>query len=93
MKIFFWLEVFIRNIRFEKNNFVEGETSKYPIHEIGIIKKIKKHSLSIKGFTGATNWTEGKTIMFYEEISAQQIGSNYLKNYERYFQRNSRQAD
>jgi len=65
----------------------EDETSEYPLHFIGYLKKIKKHSISLKSFTGAGNWEKGKTVMYYEEISAIQIGSNYLNTYARYFQR------
>lgn len=67
---------------------IEDETSEFPIHEIGVLKKIKRKSLSVKSFTGAANWQKGKTVMYYEEISALQVESNYLKTYERHFQRN-----
>ena len=66
---------------------VEDETSDYPLHFFGYLKKIKKHSISLKSFTGAGNWHKGKTVMYYDDISAIQIGSNYIDTYARYFQR------
>jgi len=67
---------------------VEDEASEYPTHEIGFLRKIKKKSLSLKSFTGVARREKGKSVTYYEEISALQIGSNYLETYERYFQRN-----
>jgi hypothetical protein len=66
---------------------VEDETSDFPLHFFGYLRKIKKHSMSLKSFTGAGNWHKGKTVMYYEDITAMQFGSNYINTYARYFQR------
>lgn len=73
------------------NRFIiaEDETSDCPMFYLGEIRDIREDSVSILCFSGAANWDDEVSVIYYKDISCVQSGSNYAKVYERCFERNS----
>lgn len=67
---------------------IEDENNECPLFYIGEIVKIGNDSVSIMEFSGAANWDEDASEIYYEDISCMQFGNNYTNMYERYFERN-----
>lgn len=68
---------------------IEDENPEYPLFYLGEIRNMGEESLSIAGFSGAANWDDEVSEVYYEDISCVQIGNNYANVYERYFERNA----
>jgi len=68
---------------------VEDENPEYPLFYLGEVRDIGIESVSILGFSGAANWDDETSEIYYEDISCVQTGNNYANVYERYFERNA----
>ncbi len=68
---------------------IEDENPEYPLFYLGEIREIGAESVSILGFSGAANWDDEVSEIYYEDISCVQLGNNYANVYERYFERNA----
>ncbi len=87
-----WKSVF-DNIA-SKHRFViaENEASDdidAPSFILGEVVKIGNKSVTLHGFTGTSKWFERPTKLKFNDISSFQVGNNYAKTYERYFERNA----
>ncbi|GAB4185494.1 MAG: hypothetical protein Tsb002_09220 [Wenzhouxiangellaceae bacterium] len=67
---------------------VEDESPEYPLFVLGELRHIGSDSVKLLGFSGAANWDDEVTEVYYEDISCMQLGNNYARAYERYFERN-----
>ena len=68
---------------------IEDENPEYPLLYLGEIHAAETESVSIIGFSGAANWDDEVSVIYYEDISCVQLGNNYVNVYERYFERNA----
>lgn len=68
---------------------VEDENPDYPLFYLGEVREIGAESVSILGFSGAANWDDEASEIYYEDISSVQTGNNYANVYEKYFERNA----
>lgn len=66
---------------------IEDENPEYPIFLIGKLLKIQTDNISLLGFSGAANWDEDESVMYYEDISSLQVDNNYIKFYKRFYER------
>ena len=66
---------------------IEDENPEYPIFLIGKLSKILNDNVSLLGFSGAGNWDEDESVMYYEDISSLQVNNNYIEFYKRFYER------
>lgn len=69
---------------------LENETLDDPLFYIGKLIDVDHEKILIKGFSGAANWDEEDTIVYYDDITVMQIETNYIKFYKDYFDQNSK---
>jgi len=58
-----------------------------PSFILGEVVKIGSKSVTLHGFTGIARWHKKHTKIGYKNISSFQVGNNYAKTYERYFEK------
>lgn len=66
---------------------LECERGGEPDFIIGRIEKTTSVAVYIRYFTGTGRWLDEPVRVKYSDITSCQVGSNYLKVYERYFDR------
>jgi hypothetical protein len=82
-----WPAVFNTLGKKHKYVIIEDEKDEYPIFLLGLFEKIDEDSVYLKCFSGAANWDDELSAMSFDDISSFQVQNNYIKMYERHYER------
>jgi hypothetical protein len=82
-----WRSIITQLSRKYRLMILEDEKAKPQQFLIGTIEKITTRSVWLRYFSGAGNWDAKPTNLLFKDITACQVGTNYLNVYERYFDR------
>ncbi len=70
---------------------IESEAGEEMNFFIGKVLKVTKLGVQARFFSGAADWTQHAEKIMFKDITCCQVSTNYIKVYERYFERQAQQ--